>query len=210
MGESGQVSDPNDPLIRLARPSDLDDLYEIGLRTGAAGKDATDLMDDPRLLGDLFVAPYAIFEPELAFVLDDGTGRAQGYVVGALDCRAFEARCEQEWWPAVRARHPGPTGGSGLDDIFIAYLHGNTSADEAAVADHPSELHIDLLPAFQDGGWGRRMMTTLLDALRAAGSPGVHLGVHVANERAVGFYRHLGFRELGTNRITRTFGMPLT
>jgi ribosomal protein S18 acetylase RimI-like enzyme len=54
------------------------------------------------------------------------------------------------------------------------------------------------------------MMTTLLDALRAAGSPGVHLGVSVGNERATAFYRHLGFRELDTNGISRTFGLPLT
>ena len=198
-----------DPLIRLARPTDLDDLYEICLRTGAAGEDATDLMADARLLGDLFVAPYAVLEPELAFVLDDGRGRTQGYVVGVLDSTDFEARCEQEWWPAVRARHPGPTGGPGLDDLFIAYLHGRTAADEAVVARYPSHLHIDLLPPFQRGGWGRRLMATLLDALAAAGSPGVHLGISVANERATAFYRHLGFRELGTNGISRTFALPL-
>jgi ribosomal protein S18 acetylase RimI-like enzyme len=198
-----------DPLIRLSRPTDLDDLYAICLRTGAAGEDATDLMADDRLLGDLFVAPYAVLEPERAFVLDDGSGRPQGYVVGVLDSAAFEARCERAWWPAVRARHPGPTGGPGLDDLFIAYLHGKIAADEAVAAQFPSHLHIDVLPPFQGGGWGRRLMTTLLDALRDAGSPGVHLGVSVANERATAFYRHLGFRELGTNGISRTFAMPL-
>ena len=33
-------------------------------------------------------------------------------------------------------------------------------------------------------------------ALRAGGSPGVHLGVGGKNVRAQGFYRHLGFTEL--------------
>ena len=43
-------------------------------------------------------------------VLDDGTGPG-GYVLGALDTRAFEARCEREWWPPLRAdtRVPGET-----------------------------------------------------------------------------------------------------
>jgi ribosomal protein S18 acetylase RimI-like enzyme len=40
------------------------------------------------------------------------------------------------------------------------------------------------------------MMTTLLNALRSLGSPGVHLGVSPANERAVAFYKHLEFTTL--------------
>ena len=35
-------------------------------------------------------------------------------------------------------------------------------------------------------------METLFDALAAGGSPGVHLGVAEANQRAIGFYEHLG------------------
>jgi len=40
------------------------------------------------------------------------------------------------------------------------------------------------------------MMSTLLNTLRALGSPGVHLGVSPANERAVAFYKHLEFTTL--------------
>ncbi len=36
-------------------------------------------------------------------------------------------------------------------------------------------------------------MNTLVRALREQGSVGVHLFVGPANQRAVGFYRHLGF-----------------
>ena len=36
----------------------------------------------------------------------------------------------------------------------------------------------------------------ILDTLRARGSPGAHLGVSTRNDRAIGFYHHLGFREL--------------
>jgi ribosomal protein S18 acetylase RimI-like enzyme len=62
--------------------------------------------------------------------------------------------------------------------------------------DYPSHAHIDLLPRAQGRGHGRHMMEQLLAALRRHGSPGVHLGVSVANTRAQGFYTHLGFREL--------------
>jgi hypothetical protein len=76
-------------LIRPYRDSDLDDLYRICLQTGDAGQDATSMFDDPRLLGHVFAAPYALFEPSLAFVAEDEAG-VGGYIVGALDSRALE------------------------------------------------------------------------------------------------------------------------
>ena len=64
------------------------------------------------------------------------------------------------------------------------------------IGEHPSHLHIDLLPRAQGRGVGTAMMTTLLNALRALDSPGVHLGVSPSNERAVAFYKHLKFTTL--------------
>lgn len=199
----------SDAAIRPVRSTDVRALYEICLRTGAAGDDATDLMADPDLLGDLFVVPYALLEPERAFVVDDGTD-VQGYCVGALDTRAFEARLEAEWWPEVRARRADPATATGLDGLFLGYLHAPFAAHRSVVERFPSHLHIDLLPRFQAGGWGRRLLDTLFDALRAGGSHGVHLGVANANERATGFYRHLGFEELHDDGFTRTMGLALS
>ncbi len=195
-------------MIRPARPDDADRLAEICLLTGAAGTDATELLTDPLLLGDLFVLPYAALEPELAFVVDDGAG-AQGYIVGARDTRTFEARAEAEWYPAARERHAAPGEASGLDSLFLTVLHDPPLAADDVVAAFPSHLHIDLLPPFQSGGWGTRLMDTLLTALRAGGSPGVHLGVSEANRRAIGFYEHLGFRQLHADGFTRTLALPL-
>jgi hypothetical protein len=63
------------PHLRDHQPGDLDALYEICLRTGDAGEDRRPLVADPRLLGDIYAAPYAALEPESAFVVDDGGGR---------------------------------------------------------------------------------------------------------------------------------------
>ena len=52
-------------------------------------------------------------------------------------------------------------------------------------------------------------MDTLFEALRAGGSPGVHLGVSEANQRAIGFYEHLGFHELHADGFTRTLALAL-
>jgi len=74
---------------------------------------------------------------------------------------------------------------------------------------YPSHLHINLVPRLQSSGHGRRLISTLIDALRRRGSRGVHLGVRPANVRAIGFYRHVGFTQLpATDAVI--FAMDLT
>ncbi len=195
--------------LRPYEPADRAALYEICLRTGDGGADASDRYAVPTLLGEVYVGPYLAFEQDLAFVLDDGTG-AGGYTLGALDTRAFEARCEREWWPPLRERHPPGSQAPGSADAgVVALLHQPPRAPDVVVAGHPSHLHIDLLPPWQGGGWGRRLIDRLLVALEEAGSPGVHLGVGTANRRAVGFYRHLGFRELHADGDTLFLGRSI-
>ena len=64
------------------------------------------------------------------------------------------------------------------------------------VRDYPSHLHIDLKEIAQGRGFGVKMMSTVLDALRADGSCGVHLCMHKGNSWARRFYEKLGFQEL--------------
>ncbi|MFC8922526.1 GNAT family N-acetyltransferase [Cellulosimicrobium sp. NPDC057127] len=198
--------------IRPARaddPAEVDRLYDVCLRTGAAGDDATGLYTDPRLLGEVYLGAYLALEPGLAFVLDDA-GTAVGYVLGARDTAAFESACARRWWPALRDRYPLGTFPAGSrDDALVRLVHAPPSADPAVLREHPSHLHVDVLPEAQGGGNGRRLLETLFDALRASGSPGVHLGVARDNVRAVGFYRHLGFTELDGDDGGLTLGLRL-
>jgi ribosomal protein S18 acetylase RimI-like enzyme len=196
--------------IRPFEPHDLDRLYLICLRTGDAGADATGLVVDPQLFGEVYAAPYGVLEPEHALVIDDGHGTAIGYVLGALDTRAFEARCEDEWWPPLRVRHPKGSGGNDLDELLIGMVHGRHRSGDRFVDTHPSHLHINLLPEAQGHGWGRRLMVALQDLLREHGSPGVHLGVSVRNHRALGFYRHLGYEELHADGMVHVLGLDLS
>jgi hypothetical protein len=45
--------------------------------------------------------------------------------------------------------------------------------------------------------------------LRADGSPGVHWGVSSSNDRALGFYRHLGHAEVAVDPSIHTFAARL-
>ncbi|HPC61297.1 MAG TPA: GNAT family N-acetyltransferase [Verrucomicrobiota bacterium] len=185
--------------IRPARPGDEPGAYYVCLKTGDFGKDGEPFYrEDPDALGRIFVGPYLAFEPGLALILEDNEGIC-GYALGALDSRAFYARYEAEWRPALCARFPEPQGDPGqwsrVQTVYYWYHHPDYFTPEPYAA-YPSHLHIDLLPRAQGRGFGRRMLEQVMDNLRQRGSPGAHLGVSMLNQPALGFYLRLGFREL--------------
>lgn len=192
--------------IRPATIADLPALYEVCLRTGDAGGDASGQFDDPDLLGSVYVGPYVTLEGTSALVGVDAEG-VGAYVLAALDTADFEAACERDWWPALRQRHPldgSPT--AGRDREVIAHIHRPPVMAASVVEHYPAHLHIDLLPRMQGGGNGRRMIEALLAELRQAGVSGVHLGVAARNVGAIGFYEHLGFMTLHEDVSGRLMG----
>ncbi len=200
--------------IRPYRPRDLDALYQVCLQTGRNGGDATALYRDPWLIGHVHAAPYGIFQPSLAFVAQDDAG-VGGYILGALDSKAFEARLERDWWPRLRGRYPEPPAEVPQEQWTAdqrkarAIHHRDAETPAEVAARYPSHLHIDIVPRLQSGGNGRRLMTALTSALREQGSPGVHLGVHAENTRAIGFYRHVGFTQVPFDDGAVLFAMDL-
>lgn len=181
--------------VRPYRPDDLPALHEICLKTGDNGADASHLYDDPRIIGEIYAAPYAAFEPGLAFVAEDEAGVA-GYILGTSDTRAFEARCEAEWWPALRARYADaahvPAAERTRDQWDACIIHHPPAVPDAVVAQAKAHLHIDLLPRLQGRGVGRALM----DRWLAAAGGRAHLGCQAPNLRAQRFYAAYGWRRL--------------
>ncbi|MER7475113.1 GNAT family N-acetyltransferase [Micromonospora sp. NPDC000018] len=186
-----------EPAVRSYAPGDLDAVYDICVRTADAGGDARGHYSSDLLVGDLFAAPYVTLEPEHAYVLDDGAGRAVGYVLGTTDTARFVCRYRNEWIPRTAARHPLPADPPVTpDDVMLALHHHPERMLVPELAGHPAHLHIDLLPQWQGRGWGRRLMVRFLAGLHAAGVPSVHLGMQTSNVTARRFYDRLGFTEV--------------
>ncbi len=196
--------------LRPYRPGDLLALYDVCLRTGDSGDDARATYRDPLLLGHVYAAPYATLCPDTTFVLDNGA-RAVGYVLGVPDSREYAARLEREWSPLLRSLYPLPDASDTSPDarLIRAVHRGYQVPTGAWLNQYPAHLHIDLLPVAQGGGHGRRLMETLLTALRERGVPGVHLGVGLSNVRAQGFYERLGFGLLEREKTSLTYGLTL-
>ncbi|MER6816816.1 hypothetical protein ABT299_46810 [Spirillospora sp. NPDC000708] len=111
--------------VRPARaddPEEVSRIYGICLRTAALGGDATGLVDDPRLLGDVFAGPYLAHAPDLAWVLardEGGASRPVGYILAAEDTAAFERELDRAWWPRIRARVAGRSVEPGGPDAWL-------------------------------------------------------------------------------------------
>jgi len=181
--------------VRPYRPEDLPALYDICLKTGDGGADATHLYDDHRIIGEIFAAPYAARHPDCAFVAEDSAGVA-GYILGTPDTRAFEAWAEAAWWPALRARYADtahiPSSRRDRAQWDALHIHHPPANPEAVVEAAPAHLHIDLLPRLQGQGVGKALM----DAWLARIGGRAHLGCQADNHRAQRFYDRYGFRRL--------------
>ncbi len=185
--------------FRAAEKDDLDRFYTISLATGDFGADASHLYDDPRMMGHIYSAPYLKFSPDLCFVAVDDLGVA-GYIVGALDTRAFARLLEDRWWPALRAAYDEPnqdlSGGWSADQRRSFMIHHPEPTPAEVASAHPAHLHMNLLPRIQRQGMGPRLLNLWLDKARELGAPAVHLGADPENAGAVRFWKKQGFKTL--------------
>jgi ribosomal protein S18 acetylase RimI-like enzyme len=196
-------------VIRPYEPTDLARVREICLLTGAAGGDATGRWSNDALLPDLFAEPYVTFAPGWAWVVEldgqDGQDRAdgpqvEGYLLAVSDTAAFVAWWADIWTPWFAAGYPRPEPPYSEEDQLVlrGYLPSVMEIDE--LADYPAHLHIDLLPAAQGQGWGRKMVGRLRSELADVGVPGVFASLDADNVTARGFYERIGFTELPSSR----------
>lgn len=143
----------------------------------------------------------AYLEHGIAYMLLDDEGVARGYVLAAEDAHVWRHDFEPYRAQIVRL---GPEYESRVADELDFY--------ESVSDKYPAHLHIDIAEEFTGHGGGRMLMEALLQRLRIDGIPGVVFGVSAANERAVGFYRHMGFEKLSeySDGAGYTFCMDLS
>jgi ribosomal protein S18 acetylase RimI-like enzyme len=186
-------------LLRAAKIADMPELLRVCLETGDSGKDATHLHKLPDLVGDIYVVPYVIHEPEFAYVLT-AQSRVVGYLLGVLDTQAFETILAEKYWSIAKAKYQDidfeitPS-----DQELLAELDRQGFSSGELTSKYPSHLHIDIVESHQSAGYGKSMIAFLLAELKAAGSLGVHLHMSSSNDRARIFYKKFGFIELTEN-----------
>jgi GNAT superfamily N-acetyltransferase len=186
-------------MIRHFEPKDIEALYRISLATGLAGGDASPLHDDPKLIGHIYSAPYALLEPELALVVEDGDGVA-GFVVGTTDTMAWEQKLERLWWPSLRQRYASPSEAHAStwthDQRRAFMIHHPTSTPAAVALPYPAHLHMNLLLRLQSRGIGRELFHRWMALAGARGAKATHVAINHANTGGLKFWEKMGFADL--------------
>ena len=195
--------------IRSYKSADTSAVYEICLKTGNSGQDATHLFSDPLVLGHIYVGPYMEFEPQSVFILEDDQGPC-GYIMGVLDSQTYYQWMHSEWLPKIRVDYKKPTGNPDIWDetekITNLLFH---PVSQRLLPAFPSHLHIDLLSRAQGKGQGKLMMDRFIDYLRYNKIPGVHLELSSSNDRAFNFYHKYGMQELDRDNESIIMGYYL-
>jgi ribosomal protein S18 acetylase RimI-like enzyme len=196
--------------LRAYQPDDLDDLYRISLATAAAGRDASHMYQDPKLMGHIYAAPYAVLAPELAFVAADSEGLA-GYVVGVANTEMWQERLEHEWWPGLRRSYQPPDQADRAnwtpDQRRISMIFAPEGVPSSVAKSYPAHLHINLLPRLQRRGIGSRLFHHWREQAAAQGVSAMHVGINRANTGAQHFWRAQGFLESVDPPSERTLWM---
>jgi hypothetical protein len=118
--------------IRPAKQSDAPALSHICLETCIAGQSGAALHNYPELPGSVYAVPYVTLKPTTGFVLVDGEN-VVGYILCAIDTRAFEAEASDWWWKDVLSKYPSenPTPEYSSEDVrylnLIKNMYGTSS-----------------------------------------------------------------------------------
>ena len=184
--------------IRKATKEDDPFVSRICLLTGDAGNSAEHLHDCPELPGLVYAVPYVHLPTTWGFVLTDETiGEPVGYILGSTDTRAFEEYAKEHWWPPLAEKYPPSIATKSGDVHYTKLLRNMHTAPQPCVDFSPAHLHIDILPAYQKQGWGKKLIGHAIDYLKESeGLNSIWLGLDPRNKGAKVFYGKLGFKQV--------------
>jgi ribosomal protein S18 acetylase RimI-like enzyme len=191
------------PFIRPYVVHDWDDGLNIFFTT----IDNSVNFEPARTIGSyIWFKAYVLLTPSTCFILDDGMGRAVGYVIGTPSTTHLIERWKEVLVPMVDPKlvpKPGiVTGDAMMEREDVKSLRKAVYAAECNMLQptphlldqYPAHLHINVLPEFQGNGFGKKLMDTFLKKLQELGVGGVHLGMVASNAGARRFYECLGFQ----------------
>lgn len=182
--------------IRKATKSDLERVEYICRQTAGEGARTNEIMGKTTAL--TYSTYYITEDADSCFVLDDGK-EAVGYILCAPDAKRFTKIFRKKYVPEIYKLEKRSGITAWVIPIPYMILRRKYSA----------HLHIDLLPQYQRGGYGTKLVNTLIEELKRKNVNGVILCVDGDNTGAIKFYEKNGFKTVVKFTKFRIMGMKL-
>lgn len=138
------------------------------------------------VIAKMYSTYYARECRDTSFVLADDRNRPVGYVLCESDHNRFRKIFRKKDVPAIWKLNKE----LGLEASVFHVPY------DVFGRKYPAHLHIDILPEYQNKGYGAEMIKTLLTKLKEMNIPGVMLITNRDNKGAIRFYERLGFKTL--------------
>lgn len=179
-------------IIRECRIEDIKDLSIVALSTAMGGKDGQDFFYNKDLISQYYCEPYIRFDSQYCFTVEENN-TCCGYTVGASNSVEYYKWFNEIWLVKLRAQYLNCKSISTEEDRILQLIQEDVEPSEY-LKQYPAHLHINLLDTMQGKSVGSKLISTLLQKLTDDNITGVHLGVQITNLKAIGFYKHLGFK----------------
>lgn len=171
------------PLIRTARKSDLADAEYICIQTAGGILRKNEKME--KITALMFSTYYINEETKHCFVLEDNES-VVGYILCAPSAKRFAKCYRKDNLKKICKLSPLWAFFAFFTPVKYSLLGGK----------YPAHLHIDILEDYQSSGYGKKLMSSLLEHLKQNGVKGVMLSCSSDNSRAIAFYKKFGFKKI--------------
>ena len=167
--------------IRPARQSDMRAVEHICRMT------AGNLARTNDIIGEATAKTYSTYYirecTDTCFVLADDTDTPVGYILCEPDYKRYRKVFRKKDVPAIYSIYKK----DGVSAWFLPVPFSFFGRK------YPAHLHIDILPEYQNKGYGRLLVNELLTELHKRQVKGVMLTADAENDGAIRFYKRLGF-----------------
>jgi len=175
--------------------------------------------DHPDLLPDKLVGAFLTLSPQYCFVIEGADGEICGYVLAALDGKAFQKQMEIDWLPAMQQKYTRPPlqdkeSFTPTQDVIESFYNPEVFLSDEVFSRTPSVVHMEMLneSSNDDRLVLPRAAISAFSALHANGSAGVHVDLPMAAKEAAELYTQLGFVQIlgtGAPEMTSTLARPI-
>lgn len=169
--------------IRKSQISDLKRVEYVCKMT--AGELSRTVEAVGNMVANTYSAYYIRECTDTCFVLDSD-GEAVGYILCEPNCKRFEKIYRKK--DVKNIANFSKIGA--IKAYFYPFLYSFFGKK------YPAHLHINLLPEYQNSGYGSKMVEALLAELSSRGVKGVMLATDTDNDGAIRFYKRHGFKVL--------------